>query len=301
VHLDCFSGASGNMLLGALLEIGASRETVQAALATLPVRGLRMETARVERRGIAATHVSFTSSEEPVHHRPYSEIRERLSRAQLPGAVEPRSLAVFEKLAVAEARIHGCELDDVHFHELGAVDTLADVVGVCAALESLDVARLSCSAIALGHGCVDTAHGRLPLPAPATIELLRGIPTYPAQVSFETITPTGAALLATLVDEFGAMPALAPAAQGFGAGNDRESAMPNVLLVRKKGGVRPPPPRLRRSAGASAKAEDPALRQSIGSRTPDPGRRRHSPAAEFPPSGNPDGTSFVSGRRPRTD
>jgi uncharacterized protein (TIGR00299 family) protein len=136
---------------------------------------------------------------------------------------------VFTRLAEAEARIHGVGVDAVHFHEVGAADTLGDVVGVCLALEHLDVGSLSASSLPLGSGIVKTAHGHLPLPAPAALELLAGIPTYPAEVSWETVTPTGAALLATLVDHFGSMPPLTPTAQGFGAGDDRAGSLPNVL------------------------------------------------------------------------
>jgi uncharacterized protein (TIGR00299 family) protein len=197
------------------------------------VEGLRLRVSKVTRGGLSASYVRFTGAanghdhEHP--HRSYRTIRGILARARLSRGVKEKSQRVFEKLASVEARIHGVALDDVHFHELGAVDTLGDVIGVCSALEALGVGRISCSPIAVGHGSVETAHGRLPLPAPATLALLRGIPTYPAQVAWETITPTGAALLATLVDEYGPMPACVPAAQGFGAGNDRPGPMPNVL------------------------------------------------------------------------
>jgi pyridinium-3,5-bisthiocarboxylic acid mononucleotide nickel chelatase len=229
LHFDCFSGASGNMLLGALLEVGASARIVRAELAELPIQGLRLRTSRVERHGLGATYVRFDSREPETTHRSYRNIRNILARAKLSRAVKERSQRVFHALASVEAKIHGCGIDEVHFHELGAVDTLGDVIGVCAAVESLDVRRITCSPIAIGHGTVETAHGQLPLPAPATLALLRGVPTYPAQVAWETITPTGAALLANLVDEYGPMPACIPAAQGFGAGNDRHGPMPNVL------------------------------------------------------------------------
>lgn len=240
------------MLLGALLEIGAPVRAVRAELAALPVKGLRLRTSKVTRGGLSATYVRFESAEHDHRHdhdhdhhhehphRSYRTIRGILRRARLSRGVKEKSQRVFEKLASVEAKIHGVDLDDVHFHELGAVDTLGDVIGVCAALEALGVQHVSCSPIAIGHGTVKTAHGRLPLPAPATLALLRGIPTYPAQVDWETITPTGAALLATLVDEYGPMPACVPEAQGFGAGNDRPGPMPNVLravLAERESGV----------------------------------------------------------------
>jgi uncharacterized protein (TIGR00299 family) protein len=161
--------------------------------------------------------------------RHYRAIRNLLRRAPLRASVRSNALRVFEKLGQAEARIHGVPLDDVHFHEVGNADTLGDVVGVCTAIDLLGVGRITASPIALGHGTVSTEHGILPLPAPASLELLRGVPTYPLDVAWETLTPTGAALLVTLVDEFGPLPAMRPEAQGFGAGNDRPGPVPNVL------------------------------------------------------------------------
>jgi uncharacterized protein (TIGR00299 family) protein len=143
--------------------------------------------------------------------------------------VREQSLDAFTRLARAEARIHGVALERVHFHEVGAIDALADVVGVCAAVEALGVARITCSPLPLGHGAVDTDHGPIPLPAPATLALLRGVPTYPIDVDWETVTPTGAALVSVLADAFEPLPALRPTAQGFGAGDDRKGPLPNVL------------------------------------------------------------------------
>jgi pyridinium-3,5-bisthiocarboxylic acid mononucleotide nickel chelatase len=161
--------------------------------------------------------------------RTWKSIRALLRRARLSERVRSHSLEVFERLARAEARIHGVPIERIHFHEVGALDALGDVVGVCAALESLGVSRVTCSPLPLGRGSVSTAHGAIPLPAPATVELLRGVPTFPYDVEWETVTPTGAALLATLVDEFGTLPALRPLAQGFGAGDDRRGPLPNAL------------------------------------------------------------------------
>ena len=230
LHFDCFSGAAGNMLLGALLEVGAPATAVREALAGLGVGPLRMRSTRVERGALAARYVSFSA---PDHHhahgRTFRTIRALLRKARLAARVRERSLDVFERLARAEGRIHGVPIERVHFHEVGAVDALGDVVGVCAAVEALGVARISASALPLGHGAVSTEHGPIPLPAPATLELLRGVPTTPLDVAWETVTPTGAALLTSLADEFGAMPALRPLAQGFGAGDDRKGPLPNVL------------------------------------------------------------------------
>jgi uncharacterized protein (TIGR00299 family) protein len=152
-----------------------------------------------------------------------------LERARLAAPVRERALASFEALARAEARVHGTPIAKVHFHEVGAVDAIVDLAGAAIALHRLGIARVTASPVALGRGTVDTEHGVLPLPAPATLELLRGLPTVPAHVEWETVTPTGAALLRTLVDEFCDLPAMTIEAIGHGAGNDRRGGLPNVL------------------------------------------------------------------------
>lgn len=161
--------------------------------------------------------------------RSFDAIRRLLARAKLERAVRERAGAIFEALARAEARVHRLPIERVHFHELGAVDAIVDVAGAAIGLARLGVAHVTCSPVALGHGMAEMQHGRLPLPAPATLELLKGIPTVPAHASFETVTPTGAAILRTVVDEFRPMPALVPEAVGHGAGRDRPGPTPNVL------------------------------------------------------------------------
>ncbi len=163
------------------------------------------------------------------HGRSFAEIRRVLEKARLEAGVRVRALAIFEGLARAEARVHRVRIDDVHFHEVGAVDAIVDVTGAAIGLARLGVEHVTCSPVALGHGTVETGHGRLPLPAPATLELLRGVPTVPAHVAWETVTPTGAAILKTIVDEFRTLPAMTPEAIGHGAGNDRAGPLPNVL------------------------------------------------------------------------
>jgi len=163
------------------------------------------------------------------HGRSYSEICRLLERAKLDPIVRTRALETFEVLGRAEARVHGVKLEDVHFHEVGAVDAIVDITGAAVGMRALGVERVTCTPVALGHGSVETAHGVLPLPAPATLELLKGIPTVPAHVAWETVTPTGAALLRTWVDEFRQLPAMTVGAIGLGAGGDRQGPMPNVL------------------------------------------------------------------------
>jgi uncharacterized protein (TIGR00299 family) protein len=241
LHLDCFSGIAGNMFLGALLDLGLAKRELEADLAGLGVEhALRVR--RVRRGPIAARYVDVLArrargrsghahgdTHAHGHGRSYREIRRLLERARLDAAVRRRALAIFEALGRAEAHVHGIALEKVHFHEVGAVDAIVDVTGAAIGLERLGVARVTASPVALGSGSVDSEHGRLPLPAPATLELLRGVPTVPAHVRWETVTPTGAAILRTIVDAFGELPAMTVESIGHGAGNDRAGPLPNVL------------------------------------------------------------------------
>ncbi|MCH6552344.1 MAG: nickel pincer cofactor biosynthesis protein LarC, partial [Planctomycetes bacterium] len=175
------------------------------------------------------------------HGRSYAEIQRLLRRARLADEIRERALAIFEALGRAEARVHGQPIERVHFHEVGAVDAIVDIVGAAIGLSRLGIQRVTASPVALGHGgTVETEHGRLPLPAPATLELLRGIPTVPAHVDWETVTPTGAAILRTVVDEFCGLPAMTVTSIGHGAGEDRRGPMPNVLraVLGRRGGSR---------------------------------------------------------------
>ena len=217
------------MWLGALLELGVSQRALREVLRALAIDGLRMRVSKVVRKGIASSYVRFEGPARSAHERHYTSIHAVLEKADLDPEVRRRSQRVFESLARVEAGIHGVELEHVHFHELGSCDTFGDIVGVTAALSMLGVERVTSSPVALGSGTVKTEHGLLPLPAPATLALLKGVPTYPAHVEWETVTPTGAALLAEFVQAYGPMPALTPHAQGFGAGNDRKGPMANVL------------------------------------------------------------------------
>jgi uncharacterized protein (TIGR00299 family) protein len=249
LHLDCFSGIAGNMFLGALLDLGLARRELEADLAGLGVdHSLRVR--RVHRGPIAARYVEVlvprargprghAHAGDHAHGRSYRQIRRLLERARLDASVRKRALAIFEALGRAEARVHGIALEKVHFHEVGAVDAIVDVTGAAIGLERLGVTRVTASPVALGSGSVESEHGRLPLPAPATLELLRGVPTVPAHVRWETVTPTGAAILRTLVDDFGELPAMTVESIGHGAGNDREGPLPNVLrgVLGRSGGV----------------------------------------------------------------
>jgi uncharacterized protein (TIGR00299 family) protein len=223
------------MFLGALLDLGLPRRQLETDLSGLGVE-FALRVRRVRRGTLAARHVrvevprtSHAARRRQRHGRAYLEIRRLLERARLVDAVRGRALAIFEALAVAEGRVHGIDPERVHFHEVGAVDAIVDIVGAAAGLQRLEIERVSAAPVALGHGSVETQHGLLPLPAPATLELLRGIPTVPAHVSFETVTPTGAAILSSVAREFGPLPAMTVEAVGHGAGEDHPGPMPNVL------------------------------------------------------------------------
>jgi hypothetical protein len=247
LHLDTFSGAAGNMFLGALLDAGLSRKALTEQLQGLGVPH-RLVVRNVKRGAIAAKYLDVREIKPRAkskaghghhHHRHYSHIRKILDDAKLEASVRERAHAIFRNLAEAEARVHGIPIEKVHFHEVGAVDAIVDVTGAAIALDLLGVDRVTATPVALGHGTVETEHGRLPLPAPATLELLKGIPTVPADVAWETVTPTGAAILRTIVDEFRTLPALTVSAIGHGAGNDRPGPMPNVLraILGREGGM----------------------------------------------------------------
>ena len=236
LHLDLFSGIAGNMFLGALLDLGLSRKVLEADLAGLGVE-FTLRVRKVTLGGLAARHVRVGAPRSAAsgkrrrspRGRRYREIVALLRKARLEAAVRERALAIFEALGRAEARVHGIALERVHFHEVGALDAIVDVTAAAVGLSHLGIERVTASPVALGEGTVQTQHGLLPLPAPATLELLRGIPTLPAHVRWETVTPTGAAILRTLAEAYGPLPAMTIEAVGHGAGEDRPGPLPNVL------------------------------------------------------------------------
>ena len=219
--------------MGALLDAGLSRRDLVSQLSGLGLdHSLRVS--RVKRGALGGLHVDVRVPRSPAGrhkhpHRRLAGIRRMIQRAGLDPEARDRAVAIFEALGEAEARVHRVSIDDVHFHEVGAVDSIVDFTAAAVAVSLLGIERITASSVALGHGSVETEHGRLPLPAPATLELLRGIPTVPAHVEWETVTPTGAAILRTLVDEFQPMPAMVTEAVGYGAGGDRPGPMPNLL------------------------------------------------------------------------
>lgn len=227
----CFSGIAGDMALGALLDAGADEAVVRDQLDRLQLPGWKLDIQKVQRAGVRATRADVICDETHTH-RTVREITKLIRNAGLNETVRERALAVFDRLAVAEGRIHDMDPDDVELHEVGAIDAIIDVVGTCAALHALNIDRVYGSPIAQGLGTTDGgSHGELPVPAPATIALLTGVPTYGLDLGMELTTPTGAALISTLAASFGAMPALTPSSIGYGAGGRDLPRRPNVTQV----------------------------------------------------------------------
>jgi pyridinium-3,5-bisthiocarboxylic acid mononucleotide nickel chelatase len=265
LYLDCIGGIAGDMLMAALIDAGASVEAINSELQKLRIPNLAVSTKRTTKHGINCCHVRVMwgegQSEPSEHsgakaqpgnrnessdhlsdhtshhegsddehpHRPYSAIRDLLGSAGFSPAVTARAQAVFRKLAEAEGSVHGIAADDVHFHEVGSEDAIADVVGVALALEQLGVEEIVVSPLPIGRGFVRSAHGVLPLPAPATLELLRGIPVQGVDIDRELVTPTGAAIVAALGTGFGGFPSMTTTSIGYGAGTRDLAERPNVV------------------------------------------------------------------------
>lgn len=236
-YIDCIAGVSGDMLLGALLAAGVSEAELRERLADLHLPGFELGAQRVQKGGIGALQVEVRVTDHATE-RHLPEIAALLEASAVPAAIKRRAGAIFQRLGEVEAAIHGTSRDRVHLHELGGIDTIVDVVGVLTGFQLLGVERVVCSPLPLARGFVDSAHGRLPLPAPATVALLQGVPVTGAEVEGELVTPTGAALVTELAARFGALPAMTVRAAGYGAGR-AQRAIPNVvrLLVGEAAGA----------------------------------------------------------------
>jgi uncharacterized protein (TIGR00299 family) protein len=228
-YLDCVGGLAGDMLLAALLDVGANVELLRSVPEALGLDGVEIAVERVERQGIGALHVSVDAPAGEHGHRGYAEIRRVVDGVELPDKARSQALATFARLAEAEARIHGVPVEDVHFHELGAVDTLVDVCGAFVLLDDLGVDRVACSPLPFARGLTRAAHGVLPLPAPATLALLEGAPLVGVATEAELVTPTGAAIAATVVETWGSLPPLVLERVGYGAGTADFPDRPNVV------------------------------------------------------------------------
>ncbi|WP_338833652.1 Pyridinium-3,5-bisthiocarboxylic acid mononucleotide nickel insertion protein [Moorella humiferrea] len=227
-YFDCFSGISGDMCLGAILANGLPHSELEGPLKELPLDGWELKISETKQHGIAAVDVEvLVSGHQP--HRHLNDILDLIEGSDLPAPVREKAAAVFRSLARAEGQVHGIEPEKVHFHEVGAVDAIIDIVGTVLGLHLLGIEKIVSSPLPLGSGWIECHHGRLPVPAPATLYLLRGFPVYGTDIRAELVTPTGAALITTLAADFGPFPAMELHSVGFGAG---KTVLPHPNLLR---------------------------------------------------------------------
>lgn len=229
---DCFSGASGDMILGALLDAGLKLERLKEEVSKLHLDHYDIQKEKVLKKGIGGSKalIIFNQEYHHRHHRSLSQIKEIIGKSGLNESVKQKSTMIFERLAEAEAKVHRTTVEKIHFHEVGAMDAIIDVVGAVAGVEVLGIKKIFCSPLHVGSGTVECAHGILPVPAPATAELIKGKPVYSTEIREELLTPTGAAILTTLASEFDTMPQMVVCKIGYGAGSS-ELAIPNLLRV----------------------------------------------------------------------
>lgn len=233
LYLDCFAGVSGDMMVGALIDCGLDFEALRQELTKLNLQGYELSLTRVDRSGISASKFDVrTTGHDLSHHhahRSLSEIKQLIETSALSSEVKRRGVMIFERIGAVEAKIHDIPIEEVHFHEVGAVDSIIDIVGVCIGLEMLGLERILCSALHVGSGTFTCAHGTYPVPGPAAVELLRGVPIYSGEIVGELVTPTGAAIVAVLASDFGPLPAMRTERIGYGAGTRTYPNFPNVL------------------------------------------------------------------------
>jgi uncharacterized protein (TIGR00299 family) protein len=229
-YLDCVGGLAGDMLLAALVDAGAELETLRSVPSALGIEGVRIEVERVERQGIGALHLRIEAADDD-DHRDYAHIRDLVAGADLPEPARARSLQTFRRLAEVEGGIHGVPAEEVHFHELGSLDAIVDVCGAFVLLDQLGIERVVSSPLPFARGLVTAGHGVLPLPAPGTLGLLEGAALFGVDTEAELVTPTGAAIAATAVEEWGQLPPLTFERVGYGAGTRDLADRPNVVRV----------------------------------------------------------------------
>ena len=230
LYFDCFAGASGDMILGAMVGAGVEPNYLREQLSLLPVSGFNVDFETVNRSGLSATYARIET--EPEHkHRHLSDIKQIIESSGLRDAVKQGAVAIFTRLAEAEARVHNEPIEHVHFHEVGAIDAIVDVVGAAICFDALQIDRFISSPIHVGSGMVKMAHGQFPVPPPAVTELLKGVPFYASEVKGELLTPTGAAIITTVCSEYGPVPRITTETTGYGAGTREYQGFPNVLRV----------------------------------------------------------------------
>jgi uncharacterized protein (TIGR00299 family) protein len=229
-YFDCFSGISGDMTLGAFIDLGVPVNWLKDRLEKIPLSGFDLSVATVSRNGIQAKSVDVRVIDE-VHSRNYAEIISMIEKSSLSPNIQQMSLDIFEKIADAEAAIHGCPKENVHFHEVGGIDAVVDIVGTALCVDYLGITRIISSKIPLGRGFVSCQHGTLPVPAPATLGILKGVPVFGTQISQELVTPTGAAIVVALAESFEEIPDMIIEKTGYGAGKRELKPIPNLLRI----------------------------------------------------------------------
>ena len=228
-YFDCFSGIAGDMILGALIDLGLDINFLKEELEKLNLSGYEIEIKKVEKNHISGKDVYITVKEKQ-HHRSLSDINNIIENSKLDKEVKELSKKIFLRLAKAESKIHNVKISKVHFHEVGAVDSIIDIVGAAIGLNKLGVDKVFCSHLPLGKGFVTCSHGKIPIPAPATVELLKNVPVYQTDINHEMVTPTGAAVITTVTNKFGEMPLMKIKKVGYGAGKI-ESENPSLLRI----------------------------------------------------------------------
>lgn len=236
-YFDIFSGISGNMVLGALLDAGLEFDVLKEELSKLDLTGYQLQVEKTVKNGVSSTYLNVELEKDNHHHddhdhhgRHLAEIEKIIVDSDLAAPVKEMSSRIFRRLAKAEAKIHNKDPEQVHFHEVGAVDAIVDIVGAAVGIHKLGIEQVIASRIHTGTGFVDCAHGRIPIPAPATLELLQNAPVYSTGIESELVTPTGAAIITTLADEFSSLPLMQIKSIGYGAGS-RDLEIPNLLRV----------------------------------------------------------------------
>jgi uncharacterized protein (TIGR00299 family) protein len=231
-YFDCFSGAAGDMLTAAMLDTGLNFDFLKSQIETLdlPQNNLQLSISQVKRAGLRALHFVPIIVEEH-HHRHLEDIKKIINSSKIADKSKQTAIAIFERLAQAEAAVHGKDPNDIHFHEVGAIDSIVDIVSAAIGLDTLGIEKVYCSPLAVGGGTVKSAHGILPVPAPATAQLLKGVPIIGGPINKELLTPTGAAILTTLAESYGPLPQMKIEATGIGAGTLNSDQMPNVVRL----------------------------------------------------------------------
>lgn len=230
-YLDCFSGISGDMFVGALLDAGLSFDKLKDTLGSLPLDGYSLEVKREKKNDVTGTRFIVRPDKKVHGHRGLGDIKGIIGKGDLSDRVKEGCFRIFESIALEEGRIHNLPPGEVHFHEVGAVDSIIDIVAAAFGVESLGIASISASSLPLGSGITETAHGRIPIPAPATIALLKGVPVYDSGLRHELVTPTGAALIKEFASSFGTMPPMIIEGVGYGAGSKDLPDRPNLLRI----------------------------------------------------------------------